>query len=210
MSVTQNPITGRSSGKFANSIFQTQYGRNILRSKPLEVRNPQSAAQKTQRALIAKAGQLVKAMNSFLTLVYSASVIKMPPASYIVKWLYNNALTAVGEVVTLDHSKLLPAPDALGLAGLYTVVKSTADKVIVNWTGSTLEAKTGADVEMYGLCYDVADDTFIRESGTVLSSDETMEFSVPGSNTAKVFKIYILAKRKVVRFKAGAELSGTV
>ena len=134
----------------------------------------------------------------------------MPAASYIVKWLYNNALTVVGEVVTLDHSKLLPAPDALGLSGLYTVDKTQSGLVEVSWTGATLEAKTGADVPMIGLCYDVAGDTFYRETGTPLSSDEALTFAVPGTNTAKTFKIYILAKRTGKGVKASAELAAAV
>jgi len=46
---TQNPLIGRASQKFANSIFQTWKGINVVRSKPIEVSNPQSPAQTTQR-----------------------------------------------------------------------------------------------------------------------------------------------------------------
>lgn len=46
---TQNPLIGRASQKFSNSIFSTWKGINVVRSKPLEVSNPQSPAQTTQR-----------------------------------------------------------------------------------------------------------------------------------------------------------------
>lgn len=210
MATTQNPITGRMSGTFANAVFSTQYSQNIMKAKPLSVRNPQSDLQKTQRALMKKAGELVKAINTFITDVFPASTYKMPAASHVVKHLLANSLTAVGEVVTVDYANLLPAPDALGLASGYSVVKNVADKVDVTWAGATLEAKTGADVEMIGLCYDVAADKFYRESTATLSSDETLNFAIPGTNTSKQFKIWILAKRKVARFKAGAELSSLV
>lgn len=49
MAIIQNPIVGRAKQKFANSIFSTWYGRNVLRSKPLEVRNPRSGKQLTAR-----------------------------------------------------------------------------------------------------------------------------------------------------------------
>jgi len=45
MAIVQNPLTGRSSGKFAGAIFQTYFGKNVIRSKPLLVYNPKSDAQ---------------------------------------------------------------------------------------------------------------------------------------------------------------------
>jgi len=37
MAIVQNPLTGRSSGKFAGAVFQTYFGKNVIRSKPLKV-----------------------------------------------------------------------------------------------------------------------------------------------------------------------------
>lgn len=210
MATTQNPVTGRMSGTFANAVFSTQYSQNIMKAKPLSVRNPQSDLQKTQRALMKKAGELVKAINTFISIVYPASTYKMPAASHIVKHLLTNSLTAVGEVVTVDYANLLPAPDSLGLASGYTVVKNVANKVDVTWTGATLEAKTGADKPVIGLCYDVAADKFYRESAATLTSDETLNFAVPGTNTSKVFKIWVLVQRTGSGVKTSAELSGLV
>ena len=50
--IVQNPVTGRSRGKFAGAIFSTQFGKNTLRSKPLHVRNPQTLEQMIQRQRI--------------------------------------------------------------------------------------------------------------------------------------------------------------
>jgi len=47
---TQNPLIGRSAQKFANSIFSTWKGINVVRSKPIEVSNPRSPGQVTQRS----------------------------------------------------------------------------------------------------------------------------------------------------------------
>jgi hypothetical protein len=49
MAIVQNPLTGRSSGKFANAIFSKNYQKNIIRSKPIEVANPKTIAQELQR-----------------------------------------------------------------------------------------------------------------------------------------------------------------
>ena len=57
---TQNPFTGRSSGSLANVVASTYLGQNILKSKPLEVRNPQSPKQLNIRELLGTAGTIAK------------------------------------------------------------------------------------------------------------------------------------------------------
>lgn len=50
MAVIQNPIIGRAKNKFANAIFSTWKGKNILKSKALTVLNKQTDGQLKQRA----------------------------------------------------------------------------------------------------------------------------------------------------------------
>lgn len=49
LTIVQNPIIGRASGKLANAIFSKNYQKNIIRSKPIEVIDANSDAQKAQR-----------------------------------------------------------------------------------------------------------------------------------------------------------------
>lgn len=59
---TQNPFTGRSSGSLANVTASTYLGQNILKSKPLEVRNPQTEKQVNVRNILAQAAKIARAM----------------------------------------------------------------------------------------------------------------------------------------------------
>lgn len=61
---TQNPFTGRSSGSLANVTASTYLGQNILKSKPLEVRNPQSPKQLNVRGVLAQAAILGKSLSA--------------------------------------------------------------------------------------------------------------------------------------------------
>ena len=61
---TQNPFTGRSSGSLANVTASTYLGQNILKSKPLEVRNPQTAKQVNVRNVFALAAALGKSLSA--------------------------------------------------------------------------------------------------------------------------------------------------
>ena len=42
MAIVQNPITARTKKKFGNAVFSKQFGKNVMRSKPMEVKNPQT------------------------------------------------------------------------------------------------------------------------------------------------------------------------
>ena len=59
---TQNPFTGRSSGSLANVTASTYLGQNVLKSKPLEVRNPKTQKQVNVRNILKSAATLAKSL----------------------------------------------------------------------------------------------------------------------------------------------------
>lgn len=60
----QNPFTGRSKGSLANVTATTYLGANILKSKPLEVRNPKTVKQVNVRYVLARAAVLAKSLSA--------------------------------------------------------------------------------------------------------------------------------------------------
>ena len=69
MAIVQNPITGRTKNKFANAVFSKQFGKNTMRSKALEVKNPNTPPQKNQRS---KFKLMVHEGRKLLTLLRTA------------------------------------------------------------------------------------------------------------------------------------------
>lgn len=61
---TQNPFTGKSSGSLANVTASTYCGQNILKSKPLEVRNPRTDKQVNVRNVLTRAAVLAKSLSA--------------------------------------------------------------------------------------------------------------------------------------------------
>lgn len=49
MTKIQNPIIGRAKGSAGNMTFSKNFDKNVMRSKPMEVSNPRTTAQVTQR-----------------------------------------------------------------------------------------------------------------------------------------------------------------
>lgn len=201
MSVVQNPIIGRSSGKFANAIFQTQYNRNILRSKPLQVSQPNSKAQIHSRAEFKLAGELAGHMNKFTNRLYLASSYRMPAAAVVVKWLINNAISTSGEDVILDPNYLLPVIDSLNLSTLFTVDKEIQDRIVVNWSEYEILDIVGTDSKIYGLLYNIDTGTFYNEDMESGPSNEALYFTVPGNNIGINFICYVLCQRFNANYK---------
>ena len=85
MAIVQNPIIGRAKNKLANVIFSTNHGANVLRSKPIAVRNPQSAAQMSQRTLIKILTSVLSNCLPIIQLGFRGFTSKMAAYSYALK-----------------------------------------------------------------------------------------------------------------------------
>lgn len=49
MALVQNPIIGNTSGKYSSAVFYDYFGKKVMRSKPLQVANPQTPNQQLYR-----------------------------------------------------------------------------------------------------------------------------------------------------------------
>jgi len=210
MAITQNPITGRSSGKFSTAIFSTLYGQNIIRSKPVNVRTSTSDAVVFVRQKFAAVALIIKQILPLLKQIYSASDIGKGLMGFFVGKAYTAAAGGALGSPTVDYSKVLPGNDTAGLAGLFTGSKSVADKVSFTWDETAVTAKIGALGTLGFVVIDDGDGSVYISPAPVAVAAESVDIVVPGTNTGKTFSIYICPKSKVVKFKAGSDLSDAV
>ena len=93
MAISQNPITGRMRQKMSNVVFSTVYSQNVVRSKPLTVRNPKTTAQTNHRAYFTKVVQLCKILKTDEGVAKRSSRTgrnpKMSAYSYLIKGFMN-------------------------------------------------------------------------------------------------------------------------
>jgi len=59
MAIVQNPITGRTRKKFGTEVFSKHYENNTMRSRPIQVSNPQTEGQVRQRSIFAQTVDLI-------------------------------------------------------------------------------------------------------------------------------------------------------
>ena len=64
MAISQNPITGRMRQKMSNVVFSTVFSQNVVRSKPLTVRNPRTPGQVNHREYFAQVVGLCKILKT--------------------------------------------------------------------------------------------------------------------------------------------------
>ena len=93
MAISQNPITGRMRQKMSNVVFSTVFGQNVVRSKPLTVRNPRTTGQVNHRAYFTKVVQLCKILKTVEGVAKRSSRTgrspKMSAYSYLIKAFMN-------------------------------------------------------------------------------------------------------------------------
>jgi hypothetical protein len=91
--VTQNPVTGRMRGKFANAVFATQFHLNTMRSKALVIRNPKTLLQRTQRSKITVTMECFRLFVAICRVGFRLVANGMSPFNYGFKLAIKNNIT---------------------------------------------------------------------------------------------------------------------
>ncbi len=105
MAIVQNPIIGRTKKKFGTAVFSKQFGKNTMRSKPMDVKNPNTIGQATQRTKFSTIVNLIRQVLTLINSVYAGTLKNMSPFNKIVSINVKNAFT--GDPPVLDHTKVI-------------------------------------------------------------------------------------------------------
>ena len=174
--IVQNPIVGRSRNKLANTIFSTWNGLNIVRSKPLSVANPQTLAQRIQRARTTVNAKFAKAFSAAILIGFRIKQVGQSARSQALKANYPatfaDPVTAEGHLTFADavvsNGSMTPTPinTASATAGSASVSvtfptttadasQASSDKMVlcvINGTTGTSAQSVGSKSRSDGLC----------------------------------------------------------
>ena len=113
--VVQNPLTGRSRGKYGNSVFTTQKGQNIVKTKPEVVANPKTEGQINQRAKLALAVLLANAVMDIIYKGFNEKLQKLSQFNQFVKVNFAASFaTASAGVATLVPANFKISKGSIG------------------------------------------------------------------------------------------------
>ena len=137
---TQNPFIGRSSGSLANVTASSYNGQNILKSKPLEVRNPRSPKQLNVRAILAQAGILGRSLSSIQAISKRSArtgrnINKTARTALVAAILASK--TGVAPSTTLSGIGIKLSGNGISATGGITAnMVVSSRQVVVNWSPS--------------------------------------------------------------------------
>lgn len=136
MAVVQNPIIGRAKQKFGNAIFSTWKGINTLRTLPLSVGNPKSAAQKLQRMKLALAVMLYRYFPGIIKIGYSSQAIKQSEYNAFISDMIRNAfIGSTVETVAIEPLNVKIAKGTMAPTPISTASYENHD-FTMTWDGA--------------------------------------------------------------------------
>lgn len=181
MSVVQNPITGRTSGKCAGVVFSKWKSKNTMRGKPLTVKNPQSAGQVVQRSAFAFMVLLAQSIIVALRSSFKYAATEMSEYNYFIKQNIDlvDAVTHKIEVAHADELKFAAGPEP----GFYdtAAVAAAGGAITITWDDTYQSDLREPTDEVIGFYYNSTTDTVGYFDNGDLYSAGTM--SLTGSGT---------------------------
>ena len=146
MAISQNPITGRMRQKMSNVVFSTVFSQNVVRSKPLTVRNPRTTGQVNHRDYFTKVVQLCKILKTVEGVAKRSSRTgrspKMSAYSYLIK-AFMNAEDRTSAPYKPIWSNVDLGPGEIGSATFTTHIDSGS--LYLDWTYTNLPINASAN-----------------------------------------------------------------
>jgi hypothetical protein len=191
MAIVQNPITGRTKGKFASAVFSKQFGKNTMRSKPISVKNPKTKLQRTQRSKFSIMVELARKFLSFIRLGFKQSAIGMSEFNAFVQTNIFLAISGSYPDFAIDYTKIVVSKGTLTGADGTSAVAGAGKKVTVNWADNAGNGDAQVDDKALILILNPESDNVVASTIDKVREDATMELTVPDSWVGDQVHVYL-------------------
>lgn len=208
MAIIQNPIIGRARKSAGGMVFATLYENNVMRAKPISVKNPNTPAQQRQREFIADLTAIAKMASPDLLIELFPN-----PVSGRSRYSEFQRQLAVGRDVSgesgvVDLSKVKKLGNGPKyLSGVPSTTLS-ADQISVDLTDVSTNWDE-PDAEIYLLAINkTLNQIKLIDTGST-HSDGEFSVSIPaGWTVADDITVFVTAK--VTKFKPGSDLAESI
>lgn len=177
MAVVQNPIVGRAKNKFGNAIFSTWKGKNVLRTKPLEVSNPRSPAQVAQRNRLSEMVAMYRASKGAIDLGYKQQAIgRTEYNAFVADNMPFAVANSLNGEISVSYDDIMFAKGSLPPTAI-TLGNQTSSTASVSWSDQEidyLEGQSATDVLSYvSMKVKAADGSVIRHTSGLRTAERT-------------------------------------
>lgn len=151
MAIVQNPITGRTKGKFSTAVFSKQFGKNTMRSKALTVRNPNTTAQKEQRSMFSTALEFARTVLGAVRIGYAKFAVGMSPYNAFMSHLIKDCIDGAFPDFEIDYTAVKVAQGSLeGIVGVSATAVAN-NKIRIDWQDNTGQGNS-SDTDELCIC----------------------------------------------------------
>jgi hypothetical protein len=217
MAIVQNPITGRTRKAFGTAVFAKQFDKNTMRTKPLQVKNPKTPKQLTQRLKFSTIVELIRQVIPTLNNVYAGSLTNMSPFNKIVSVNVKNAFTGIPPV--LDHTKVVLCTFKGSSVKAVTITALPNQVMQIDWNPNTTNVDELAS-EISFIMFNCTNNEAVLFTDVAARSVGTANVTVPDTWVGALTTIHIITKdfnqilanapKQILKFKAGADLANVV
>ena len=193
MAIVQNPFTGRTSGRFAGAVFSKQFGKNTMRSKPVEVANPKTTKQLTQRQRFSMMVVVGRLLLSFIRVSFKQIAVGMSAFNSFVQQNIDLFIAGAYPNFTYDWSKLIVSKGTL--TGLLSPIAAAFAGLIVkiSWTDNTGNGDALASDNAMLVLVNPTKMEVVTSTTDATRDDEEYSFTVPASWAGDTVHCYAAA-----------------
>lgn len=217
MAIVQNPITGRTKKAFGTAVFSKQFGKNTMRTKPIEVRNPKTEGQMAQRSRFSTTVELVRQVLPLINEVYAGSIRNMSPFNKITSINVKNAFA--GDPPVLDHSLVSLCHFVGSTLSNVTIIGNPNQEMKINWEPNTQDADELASMLTFVL-FNCRTNKAVIYRDVASRSAAAVTVIAPVSWVDDITALHVVTTdysqtvsnkpMKLINFVAGNDLSGQV
>lgn len=191
MAIVQNPVTGRTKQKFATAVFSKQFGKNTMRSKPVEVANPKTLLQRQQRAKFTLMVELSRIILSFIRLGFKQVAIGMSQFNVFMKSNIKEVIAGTYPNYSIDFTKLIVAKGTLTGADTPEATAETGNKVAIVWIDNSDSGDAEATDNALALIINHEKKSIKTDTISKTRADELLEITVPASWIGDTVHVYL-------------------
>lgn len=217
MAIVQNPITGRTRKSFGTAVFSKQFGNNTMRTKPIQVKNPKTKGQVTQRKKFSTIVELIKQVLPVINDVYAGSITNMSPFNKIVSINLKSAFT--GTPPELDHTKVVLCTFNGSTVDELSVTALPNQVMKIDWEPATSNIDELASPISF-IMFNCTSNEAAYFPDAALRSIGTANLTVPKTWVGALTTIHVITTdfnqvlsnepKKIIKFKPGADLANVV
>jgi hypothetical protein len=194
MAIVQNPITGRTKKKFGSAVFSKQFGKNVMRTKPLEVKNPKTPGQVNQRSKFKLMVYVSRQILGLIRVSFQNMSIGKSAFNAFVSANIKTAITGVPGNYTIDWTLLKIAKGPLFQSSNLIASVDQAAKIKRTWSPPINPADSTNDDKLYTIAYNNVKNEWSYGQTATLRSAGTDEQNVPAAwagDTVHVYTFFI-------------------